>query len=95
MPPKFSVSDLLAGPAAARFLDGFRPISCGRGEVLAAGEEGEDGVFVLLSGRLSITADGRTEELVPGGFMHLDTRVPHAVYAHEPSKMQLTMLDPR
>lgn len=49
----------------------------------------------VLSGRLSITADGRTEELVPGGFMHLDSRVPHAVYAHEPSKLQLTMLDAR
>ena len=49
----------------------------------------------VLSGRLSITADGRTEELVPGGFIHLDARVPHAVHAHEPSKLMLTMLDPR
>lgn len=48
-----------------------------------------------LSGRFSITADGRTEELVPGGLMHLDTRVAHAVYAHEPSKLMLTMLDAR
>lgn len=49
----------------------------------------------VLEGRLSITADGRTDDLVPGGLMHLDTRVPHAVYAHEPSKLMLTMLDPR
>jgi len=49
----------------------------------------------VLSGRLSVTADGRTEELVPGGLMHLDTRVPHAVHAHEPSTMVLTMLDQR
>lgn len=49
----------------------------------------------VLKGRLSITADGRTDDLVPGGLMHLDTRVPHAVYAHEPSKLMLTMLDPR
>jgi quercetin dioxygenase-like cupin family protein len=49
----------------------------------------------VLSGRLSITADGRTEELVPGGLMHLAARVPHAVYAHEPSTLMLTMLDPR
>lgn len=49
----------------------------------------------VLSGRLSITADGRTEELVPGGLFHLDARVPHAVYAHEPSRLVLTMLDPR
>jgi CRP-like cAMP-binding protein len=63
VPPKFSVSDLLAGPAAARFLDGFRPISCGRGEILAAGEEGEDGVFVLLSGRLRMTLEGDEREI--------------------------------
>lgn len=49
----------------------------------------------VLSGRLAITADGRTEDLVPGGLMRLDTRVPHSVYAHEPSKLVLTMLDPR
>ncbi len=49
----------------------------------------------VLSGRLGITADGRTEDLVPGGLMHLETRTPHAVYAHEPSKLMLTMLDAR
>ena len=47
----------------------------------------------VLEGRLAITADGRTEELLPGGLMHLDTRVPHAVLAHEPSLLVLTMLD--
>lgn len=49
----------------------------------------------VLEGRLGITADGRTEELLPGGLMHLDTRVPHAVFAHEPSLLVLTMLDGR
>ncbi len=49
----------------------------------------------VLSGRLGITADGRTEDLVPGGLMYLGARVPHSVYAHEPSKLALTMLDPR
>ena len=49
----------------------------------------------VLDGRLAITADCRTEELLPGGLMHLDTRVPHAVFAHEPSLLVLTMLDGR
>lgn len=49
----------------------------------------------VLAGRLSITADGRTEDLIPGGLMHLGTRVPHAVLAREPSTLVLTMLDPR
>lgn len=49
----------------------------------------------VLDGRLSVTADGRTEELVPGGLLHLDTRVPHQVLAHEPTRLVLTMLDNR
>lgn len=49
----------------------------------------------VTDGRLSIKADGRTEELAPGGLMHLATRVPHAVLAHEPSHLVLTMLAPR
>jgi len=48
-----------------------------------------------LSGRLAITASGYTHDLVPGDLIHLPTRLPHAVLAHEPSILQLTMLDPR
>lgn len=49
----------------------------------------------VLEGRLAITADARTEDLQPGGLIHLDARVPHAVYAYEPSLLVLTMVDPR
>lgn len=49
----------------------------------------------VLDGRLSITAEGRSEVLEPGGLMHLEARVPHAVVAHLPSRLVLTMLDPR
>lgn len=49
----------------------------------------------VLSGRLRITADGRDVDLRPGGVVHLGTRLPHAVYAEEPSKLALIMLDPR
>ena len=49
----------------------------------------------VLEGRLAITANGRTEELLPGGLIHLDARLPHAVLAHEPSLLVLTMLDSR
>jgi quercetin dioxygenase-like cupin family protein len=48
-----------------------------------------------LSGRLEVTADGRTIELMPGSVAHLSTRVPHSVLALEPSRLMLTMLDPR
>lgn len=49
----------------------------------------------VLDGRLTITAAGRTDVLEPGALVHLNTRVPHAVFAEEPSRLMLTMLDPR
>jgi quercetin dioxygenase-like cupin family protein len=49
----------------------------------------------VLSGRLSVTAAGRTVELAPGDVVHLGTRVPHSVLALEPTHLLLTMLDHR
>lgn len=49
----------------------------------------------VLSGHLTVTADGRTVDLVPGSAIHLGTRLPHSVEALEPTKMQLIMLDAR
>jgi quercetin dioxygenase-like cupin family protein len=49
----------------------------------------------VLGGHLRITADGRTVDLFPGGLIHFAARLPHAVEAVEPSRLQLTMLDPR
>jgi len=48
-----------------------------------------------LDGSFDITADGRTVHLAPGDVIHLGTRTPHAVVATEPSRLLLTMLDPR
>jgi quercetin dioxygenase-like cupin family protein len=49
----------------------------------------------VLSGRLAVTASGRTVELAPGDLVHLPTRLPHAVLAHEPTVLQLILLDKR
>ena len=39
-------------------------------------------VFVqTLEGRLKVTGNGRTVDLVPGGLAYFPTRIPHAVYA--------------
>lgn len=52
-------------------------------------------VFVqTLEGRLKVTGNGRTVDLVPGGLAYFPTRIPHAVYAEEPSIMMLTMITP-
>jgi quercetin dioxygenase-like cupin family protein len=49
----------------------------------------------VLDGRLRVGADGQHVELVAGGLVHIGARVPHEVLALEPSRMMLTMLDPR
>jgi quercetin dioxygenase-like cupin family protein len=49
----------------------------------------------VLDGRLTVSSGGQTVELQPGGVVHLPTRAPHSVVAAEPSRMLLTMLDPR
>ena len=67
----------------------------------AAGEELSEHTAAVpillqaLSGRLRVTADGRTVELAPGGLVHVGSRVPHEVIALEPSRMALVLLDPR
>ncbi|WP_346427473.1 cupin domain-containing protein [Bifidobacterium sp. SO4] len=45
-----------------------------------------------LEGHLKVTGGGKTVDLVPGGILHFPTRLPHAVYAEEASKMMLIMM---
>ncbi len=49
----------------------------------------------VIDGALDVAADGATVELLPGGVIHLPARMPHSVLATRPSRMVLTMLDPR
>lgn len=49
----------------------------------------------VLDGHLEVTAAGRTVDLRPGGVIHLTARLPHAVVAKAPSRLLLTMIDPR
>ncbi len=49
----------------------------------------------VLDGRLRVGAEGARVELAPGGVIHIGTRVPHELFAIEPSRMVLTMLDAR
>lgn len=65
------------------------------GQVLTEHTAAVPALLQVLEGHLRITADGRTVDLLPGGFVHLAARLPHAVEAVEPSRLQLTMLDPQ
>lgn len=49
-------------------------------------------LLTVVEGRLRVTADDRDVELLPGGVVHLQTRLPHAVEALAPTKMALVML---
>ncbi|WP_236683350.1 cupin domain-containing protein [Demequina sediminicola] len=66
-----------------------------KGQVLTEHTAAMPVLLMVLEGRLAVTAEGRTEELSPGGVIHLTTRLAHAVDALEPSKLALIMLDPR
>lgn len=65
------------------------------GQVLTEHTAAMPVVLQTLEGHLRITADGRTVDLVPGGVVHLSTRLPHEVEAVEPSKLALLMMDAR
>ena len=65
------------------------------GQVLTEHTAAVPALLQVLDGHLRISADGRTVDLHPGGLIHFAARLPHALEAVEPSRLQLTMLDPR
>lgn len=65
------------------------------GQVLTEHTAAVPVLLQVLDGYLRVTTDGRTVDLVPGGLLHLTTRLPHEVEAVTPSRVALTMLDPR
>lgn len=65
------------------------------GQVLTEHTAAMPVLLQAVDGRLRIVGDGKESILVPGGIIHLDTRVPHSVEALEPSRLVLTMVDAR
>lgn len=65
------------------------------GQVLSEHTAAVPVLLQVLDGRLTVTAEGRSVELAPGGLIHLGARVPHAVQALAPSRLLLTLLDHR
>lgn len=47
----------------------------------------------VLSGRLTFTVDGEPEEMHPGSWLYMTPGARHAVTAHEPSLMLLTLVN--
>jgi quercetin dioxygenase-like cupin family protein len=49
----------------------------------------------VIDGHLRVGADGEHVNLSPGGLVHIGASVAHEILALQPSRMILTMLDPR
>ncbi|MDZ4819019.1 MAG: cupin domain-containing protein [Planctomycetota bacterium] len=47
-----------------------------------------------LEGRVSFTANGKSQELGPGDFLHLATAVPHSLKAIDDSSLLVTIILP-
>jgi len=89
--PDATVSRTVLQAEGARFV----LFSFDTGQVLTEHTAAVPVLLQVLNGHLRITAGGRTVDLRPGGLIHLTARLPHAVEAVAPSRLQLTMLDPR
>jgi len=77
--------------------DGARIVLFGfaAGQVLTEHTAAMPVLLLAVEGELLITADGRTDTLVPGDIIHFDTRLPHAVEAVTDAKLALIMIDAR
>ncbi len=63
MPPRFSVSNLLVGPAGENFFRGFTLRTYSKGSLVGTGDGEENGIFVVMNGRLRMFLVGEEREI--------------------------------
>jgi len=63
MPPRFSVDDILALPSGAAFFDGFTVRVHEKGSVISTGLQDQNGVFVVMRGKLRVYLIGEDREM--------------------------------
>lgn len=71
MPPRFSIAHVLTSPHGEDFFSGFHARTQAKGSMICSGEGDENGVFVVMGGRLRVYLVGDDREftlfyLVPG-----------------------------
>ncbi|MBB5049935.1 CRP-like cAMP-binding protein [Rhodopseudomonas rhenobacensis] len=71
MPPRFNIADVLTSPSGEGFFNGFNVRKHDKGSMICTGEGDENGVFVVMGGRLKVYLVGDEREmtlfyLVPG-----------------------------
>ncbi len=62
MPPKFSISNILVGPSGEEFFKGFVHRSYPKGGLVSSGDSGENGILMVMSGRLRMFPIGENRE---------------------------------
>ena len=62
------------------------------GEGLSEHQAARAAVVQVVSGRLRFTVDGEDVELLPGSWLQMSPRTPHALEALEPTVMLLTLV---
>lgn len=93
MPPKFSISSLLVGPAGEDFFRGFARKSFAKGALVSTGDVEENGILVVTSGRLRMFLIGEDRELSlfylgPGDMFCMHSGC--LIEATEPSDLRVT-----
>lgn len=93
MPPRFSIGNILSSPAGEEFLRGFQTHDFAKGALISDGGGGENGVFVITSGRLRVFMVGEEQEI---SLFYLDVGDMFSMHsgcmieACEPSELKIT-----
>ena len=62
MPPRFSIADVLTSPAGEGFFNGFHARVHEKGSMICMGADDENGVFVVMDGKLRVYLIGDERE---------------------------------
>ncbi len=62
MPPRFSIAHVLTSPHGEEFFSGFHARAQAKGSMICTGDGGENGVFVVMSGKLRVYLVGDERE---------------------------------
>lgn len=93
MTARFSIAHVLTGPAGEGFFNGFQARSHGKGSMICFGENDENGIFVVMSGKLRVYMVGEDREITLFYLVAGDIFCRHSgclIEAVEPSELRVT-----
>lgn len=63
MPPRFSIAHVLTSPAGEGFFSGFHARTHPKGSMICRGEGDENGIFIVMGGKLRVYLVGEEREI--------------------------------